>query len=278
MAIALGIDFEHIHHTPAYRSLTDPDPIQIDIPAVTTELLNLFDRHDVPATFFVVSELAAEYPEVIRQIANCGHEIASHTQTHQSVVNCGNAQLSEIDASKSQLESTTGGSVRGFRAPTCQIDDGVYDRLIAAGYEYSSSVMPWVPVPGFYSNEYGFEGPTLLSDGTESLVELPLSVNPYLRAPVSGAWVRMLGRTYTAASIRQLLARDTEVITYSHPWEFVPLQDTPLPVRNRIRTGDWFRETFEQLLQFDATYCRVSDLAVESDSTPRYMLSGEADD
>lgn len=274
MAIAIGIDFEHIRHTPAYRSLNNPPSIPINIPGVTNDILELLSEYDVTATFFVVSELAIEYPQVVRQIAAEGHEVASHTVTHRSLTNGTMGVLqSEIAESKSQLESITRQAVNGFRAPTCQINDRAYEELIESGYEYSSSVMPSIPIPGFYSNVYDFAEPVVVSSENGQIMELPLSVNPFLKVPMSGAWVRLLGKAYTNKSIQQLLNRDLNVIAYSHPWEFVPLQKTPLPFRNRVRTGEWFSDTFEQLLQFDAEYCRVSDLATQSDFIHSYYTN-----
>jgi len=274
MTIAIGIDFEHIRHTPAYRSLNSPLSIPIDIPGVTNDILELLGEYNVRATFFVVSELATEYPQVVRQIVAEGHEIASHTVTHQSLTNGTQDVLqSEISESKSQLESITQQAVSGFRAPTCQINDRVYKELIEVGYEYSSSVMPSIPIPGFYSNVYDFAEPVVISSENGQIMELPLSVSPLLKVPMSGAWVRLLGKAYINKSVQQLLNRNFNVITYSHPWEFVPLQKTPLPFRNRVRTGEWFSDTFEQLLQFDAEYCRVSDLATQSDFIHSYYTN-----
>lgn len=274
MTIAIGIDFEHIRHTPAYRSLNSPLSIPIDIPGVTNDILELLGKYNVRATFFVVSELATEYPQVVRQIVAEGHEIASHTVTHQSLTNGTQDVLqSEISESKSQLESITRQAVSGFRAPTCQINDRVYKELIEVGYEYSSSVMPSIPIPGFYSNVYDFAEPVVISSENGQIMELPLSVSPLLKVPISGAWVRLLGKAYINKSVQQLLNRNLDVITYSHPWEFVPLQKTPLPFRNRVRTGEWFSDTFEQLLQFDAEYCRVSDLATKSDFIHSYYTN-----
>jgi len=228
----------------------------------------------VTATFFIVSQLATEYPETIRRIAEQGHEIAAHTRTHSELVGLApERQREEVVGAKADLEAVLDRPVQGFRAPTCQVNDRIYRLLTEAGYEYSSSVMPSVPIPGFYSHEYGFTTPTTIMSRETELTELPLSVNPYVRLPVSGAWLRLLGRTYTQRSIRQLLAQNRPVLTYSHPWEVAPLQDTDLPFRNRVRTGAWFTETFEQLLQFDADYCTVGELAERSSPDLRYAVT-----
>jgi peptidoglycan/xylan/chitin deacetylase (PgdA/CDA1 family) len=51
-------------------------------PEDTPKLLELLAAHGARATFFVIGEQAARYPEIIRAIVAAGHEIAHHTQTH----------------------------------------------------------------------------------------------------------------------------------------------------------------------------------------------------
>ena len=261
MTIALGIDFEDIIHTPAYQSLSNTSEIDIDLERITDNMLRLFNEYDVSATFFVVSEIAEQSPGIVKRIANEGHEIASHTITHASLTNAPPEQcIEEIHESKSKLESITGSQISGFRAPTCQMNDRAYRQLSEAGYSYSSSVMPCLPIPGFYSNEYEFKSPTEIVTNTGTLSETPLSVNPSIRLPVSGAWIRLLGRRYLLRSVRSLIGQNTPVVTYSHPWEFTELQDTELPFRCRVRTGDWMHDTYDKLLQTDAEFCTMSEL------------------
>lgn len=269
MPIGIGIDFEDITQTPAYRSLDSTPEISIPFESIVQRLLEMFETHEVTATFFVVSDLAEEWPDLIRWIAEAGHEIASHSATHPSLPTLSPAaKRREIRNSKATLEAITDATVDGFRAPTGQLDDEVYRLVADAGYSYSSSVIPALPVPGFYSSEYRFRDPTTIETAEGTVPELPLSVCPVIRVPVAGAWIRLLGRTYAIKSLRQLLKRGSPVLTYSHPWEFVPLQETPLPRRNRIRTGDWLYETYDRLLQLDAEYCPVSELVDRNTNAP----------
>jgi peptidoglycan/xylan/chitin deacetylase (PgdA/CDA1 family) len=50
----------------------------------TDDTLNLLDALTVPATFFVKGMLAREHPELIRAIAERGHSVANHSDTHPS--------------------------------------------------------------------------------------------------------------------------------------------------------------------------------------------------
>ena len=48
-------------------------------PEITPRLLDLLDKHSIPATFFVTGERAARYPAIIRDILARGHSIGNHS-------------------------------------------------------------------------------------------------------------------------------------------------------------------------------------------------------
>jgi len=51
-------------------------------PEVTPRVLDLLGAHGARATFFVLGERAARYPDVIRRIEREGHTVGTHTQRH----------------------------------------------------------------------------------------------------------------------------------------------------------------------------------------------------
>lgn len=272
MTVALGVDFETIKQTPAYRGLKKTPDLPSNMLDVTDRLLSLFNRYDISVTFFIVAELTNQHPDLIRRIADEGHEIASHTVSHISLSDCSaQTRKQEIQNSKVTLESTIGQDVMGLRAPTCRISRAAYRDLINAGYRYSSSVMPTIPIPGFYEADHLFDTPTQITTSDGVIIELPLSVSARLSLPISGAWVRMLGRSYFQRNIQRLTERNLPIITYCHPWEFINLWDTPLPFRNRIRTGEWLYETYERLLQQDFDHCTVSELTDRVEMKDSYL-------
>jgi peptidoglycan-N-acetylglucosamine deacetylase len=55
-------------------------------PATTPHLLSLLAAHDSPATFFVVGQRAAAYPELIQAVLDAGHTIGNHSFRHDSLV------------------------------------------------------------------------------------------------------------------------------------------------------------------------------------------------
>ena len=75
---------------PVIRSFETTEPevwLTIDdgpSPAHTGAMLDLLDRFQARATFFVIGKRADEYPHLITEILARGHEIANHTYTHPS--------------------------------------------------------------------------------------------------------------------------------------------------------------------------------------------------
>ena len=52
------------------------------IPEVTPKVLDILDRYQVKATFFMVGENIDKHPEVFRQVVEAGHVIGNHTYNH----------------------------------------------------------------------------------------------------------------------------------------------------------------------------------------------------
>jgi len=58
-------------------------------PAITPKLLDLLDRRNAKATFFVVGKFVRECSSLVREIAARGHLIGNHTETHPNLFFCG---------------------------------------------------------------------------------------------------------------------------------------------------------------------------------------------
>lgn len=51
-------------------------------PAYTPTVLDILDRFEVRATFFMIGRAAAAHPDLVRAVLRAGHEIGNHTQDH----------------------------------------------------------------------------------------------------------------------------------------------------------------------------------------------------
>jgi peptidoglycan/xylan/chitin deacetylase (PgdA/CDA1 family) len=107
----------------------------------------LFARHDLRATFFVVGadlEADAEGRALLRELVAAGHDLGNHTHTHPyDFVRLGRTRIGEeIDRAHAAIGDCAGTPPVGFRAPGYEITAEVLEFLRERGYRYDSSVFP----------------------------------------------------------------------------------------------------------------------------------------
>lgn len=252
-----SVDVELFTQTPAYRSaIGEIQETGVGLDGIDY-LLEALDEHDAAATFFVVSSLAERYPETIRSIADAGHEVASHSHSHALLPTLEQAERRrDLARSRAVLERVTGQPVTGLRAPAFDLPPTHFDDLAAAGYGYDSSVVPARSVPGWYGGKHDVRRPApatrVRADAPAGLVELPVSVMPGLRLPLTGAWLRFFGAKYTIAGMKLLARQGVTPVLYVHPWELIDLPAVEgVPARVYWRTGAWTRRAVDRILAQD---------------------------
>jgi len=87
-------------------------------PEHTPRLLDVLRREQVTATFFVIGERAAKYPQVTQRIVADGHAIGHHTYSHAEPRETSAKRLvSEVERTGRMLHQTVGFSPNLFRPP-----------------------------------------------------------------------------------------------------------------------------------------------------------------
>jgi len=204
-------------------------------------LLDLLEAHGCRGTFFVLGCLAERHPDVVREIARRGHEVASHGWGHRKVTELDPGDFRRsVRRSRRLLEDLSGRPVVGYRAPSFSIVPGrewALDVLIDEGYRYDSSLFP-VRRPG-----YGYPGadrdPHRIDRTGGSITEVaPATVRMAgLTVPAGGgAYFRLLPSALVRGALRSCERRGVPGTFYIHPWEVDPGQprlDVPLSTRVR---------------------------------------------
>jgi polysaccharide deacetylase family sporulation protein PdaB len=127
-------------HLPIYSVETDEKKVAVTVncawgDADIPELLELFDEYDVEATFFILGQWAEKYPDSTRSIAEAGHEIGSHSNTHPNMVGIGEGRIrEELDRSSEHIERACGIKPALFRAPSGSYDNQLIDVAAKLGY------------------------------------------------------------------------------------------------------------------------------------------------
>jgi peptidoglycan-N-acetylglucosamine deacetylase len=87
-------------------------------PQHTPRLLDLLKQRGIKATFFVVGQNAAQYPEILKRIAAEGHELANHSYTHPILNPLGEGGIREqLDKTHQAVLGATGVTMKLLRPP-----------------------------------------------------------------------------------------------------------------------------------------------------------------
>ena len=227
---ALTIDVEDYFQVSAfapYIARADWDSRECRVERNVDRILALLDEHDTEATFFTLGWIAERYPQLVRRIAEQGHEVASHGYGHQRASELNHAQFrADIERAKRVLEDLSGSAVAGYRAPSFSIGHGnlwALDALASAGHRYSSSIYP------IRHDHYGMpDAPRFAHQAAHGLIEIPITTLRLFNRNLpssGGGYFRLLPYALSRWMLRRVNASDREAaVFYFHPWEIDPDQ------------------------------------------------------
>ena len=200
----------------------------------TQTLLDLFEKHEVKATFFVLGYLAEKFPDLIRNIHDKGHEIGSHSYSHPDLRTLTKEQFEEdLVKSLKILEQITGEPVLGFRAPFFSVNRSnywVFD-VLRKYVKYDSSVFPVktklygipdAPRKIYHPSQNDFRK----IDQSQSFLELPLSTYHIIKnfnLPIAGGFFfRFFPYFFLKRGFEKLKKQKRPIIFYIHPKDLDP--------------------------------------------------------
>jgi len=246
---ALSIDLEDWYHPELVRKRISGD-FSVQIDEATQPILNLLDRYQVKATFFVLGEVAEKSPALIETILQKGHEIASHGFSHRPLWELDeNGFREEMMRFHAVIQKVLGPvKIKGFRAPTFSLDNRTrwaVKILVELGYQYDASIFP-VKLNRLYGLAGAPTKPYRLSiedlrteDPNSSLIEFPMSVLEWMgmRIPISGGFYLRLTPLPLLRWGLKKISRCHPFFLYLHPWEgHLRTPHLKLPLADRIIT------------------------------------------
>ena len=168
----------------------------------TEKILEILDETNTKATFFVVGYVAEHHPELIEEIKDRRHEIATHGYSHTSIKKQTPSEF-EKDLLKSIgiIEKITKNKISGHRACEFSIVEKTswaIDILKKNGLKYDSSIFPvkthLYGVPDAPLYPYHISSSNITRDNPEvDFFEFPLSV---YRFPIMHKTIPVAGGFY----------------------------------------------------------------------------------
>ena len=236
---ALSFDVEEHFQVEAFWSVArrrEWGQMESRVERNTRKITELLSDHSTKATFFVLGWVAERHPDLVKELAQRGHEIASHGYGHELVSSQTPAQFrDDVRRSKQILEDLIGKPVMGYRAPSFSITPQAkwaISVLIEEGYRYDSSIY------NRFRRAWGSLGPRGGTYQLETEAGAIWEVAPStwnacgLQLPVAGGgYFRLFPYATSRMLLKNLEKQGSQLVVYLHPWELDPEQprmDGPL--------------------------------------------------
>jgi polysaccharide deacetylase family protein (PEP-CTERM system associated) len=229
----------HAENVKAALPTTDWTHLESRVEANTHELLDALAGAGAKATCFVLGWVARRYPALVRRMVAEGHEIASHSDTHQRLYSLSRGALAEdLTRARDTLEQLSGTRVWGIRAPMFSISDAVLDYLAAAGYWYDSSFYDFKAHDRYGQLTTAIDPEQPVVEVRPGLLELPMSrvaVGPAAVPWSGGGYFRLIPPGLYRWGVRRRLSQRAWFMFYFHPWELDTGETPPSGLKPSLR-------------------------------------------
>jgi len=226
----LSVDLED-WHTSAYlrKYVTKRNKIN-RIDCNTKRILDLFDKVEVKATFFVLGSVAKENIDLIKEIHSRGHELASHGYSHTPLWDLNKQTfIDEIRKTNELLENISNKKTKGFRAPYASLNKETswsIDVLEEEGFLYDSSIFPMkTPLYGEKNAPeeiYNICSKNILhKNEISNILEIPFTVynNGGIKIPCTGGIYGRFLPFFILKNLLKKVEKQRPINFYFHPWE-----------------------------------------------------------
>lgn len=270
----------HLLDFDATRTEAEWGKYEVRIYENVDRILDILERTNTKATFFIIGWVAKTYPDVVKKIA-AKYQIGCHTMNHQLVWQQSRDEFREdVETGVKILEDITGKKVECFRAPGFSIRESeawAFETLADLGIKYDSSVFPahhaHGGMPEFYSAE-----PTQLSFRGGTMKEFPICYKT-----IAGKHIVFSGGGYFRLFPYPLIKKwskehEDYLLSYIHPRDLdggqPVLEGLPLSRRFKSYVGvKGAGDKLEKWLQdFDFTDIATADSKTDWDNAPIFTF------
>lgn len=188
------------------------------------EILDTLDERNLKGTFFCVGGLGREFPDVVKRIADRGHDVGCHSDVHTWLNKMTREEcLADTRMAVDSLEQVIGKKVKNYRAPAFSIgasNKWAFEVLAECGIERDASVFPAVRDFGGFA-EFGQKTPAIIRYNGIELKEFPICTAKLMGKEIAysgGGYFRFFPLWY----VKKEMASADYSMTYFHLGDFIP--------------------------------------------------------
>lgn len=215
------------------------------------KILDSLDERGLKGTFFCVGGLGREFPDVVKRIAERGHEVGCHSDIHTWLNKMTREEcLADTRMAVDSLEQVIGKKVKSYRAPAFSIgasNKWAFEVLAECGIERDASVFPAVRDFGGFA-EFGQKTPAIIRYNGIELKEFPICTAKLLGKEIAysgGGYFRFFPLWY----VKREMAKAYYSMTYFH------IEDV-ISESERMKSKDEFENYFKESGSLIARYRR----------------------
>jgi peptidoglycan/xylan/chitin deacetylase (PgdA/CDA1 family) len=224
-------------------------------------VLSLLHDHEIPATFFVPGHTAHAWPDLVRRIADEGHEIGHHGWVHENPAKLErDAEVEVFERGFEALDHVTGERPVGYRSAAWDFSPNSIDLLLDYGFLYDSSCMASDFYPYYLrqGDRWSTTEPYVFGELVE-LVEIPPSWGLDDFPPLEYVWGAN-GGPMTPSQVRELWEGEFDYMVASCPGGVYNLTCHPQFIGRGARVT-MLGELIEHMKGSDVGFERLRDVA-----------------
>ncbi len=233
-------------NAPAYASLPKPDApaavstkhsynsCNVDGPYIamtfddgphaqlTPKLLDMLKARGIKATFYVVGQNAAEYPDILKRMVAEGHEVANHSWNHTALNKLGAEGLrKQIENTDAAIVAATGIKPTNMRPPYGATNAALNKKL---DEQYGLKVILWSVDPLDWKNRNSSTVANRIIQGAHpGAIILAHDIHATTVNAMPQTFDALLAKGYKFVTVSELLAMDK-------PQQLVKKESAPTPV------------------------------------------------
>lgn len=100
----------------------------------TNEILDVLDKYNVKATFYIIGLWCDDYPDKVIEISKRGHEIGNHSNKHSDYTNMTKESIiKDLEIANAKILNLTGEMPKTFRFPSGSYNDDSVEAIQSTG-------------------------------------------------------------------------------------------------------------------------------------------------